>query len=168
MGSGVIISNDGLIVTVNHIVADSRTIKVRLHDGEEQTGKIVQTDVNNDLATIRISTCTQLQSLTFTASDDLLLAERVIVIGNPYGYNNTVSTGIISALDRSIYMPNDIIMEHIIQHSAPLNPGNSGGPLINIHGEVIGLNVATRDGAQGLGFAIPASTISAFLRSNCD
>jgi len=92
-----------------------------------------------------------------------MVGETVLAIGSPFGYEATVSRGIISALNREITMPNDVIMTGLIQHDAPINPGNSGGPLINIKAEVIGVNVAMRDGAQNIAFTINARTVQGFL-----
>ena len=133
----------------------------------ELKGAVVVADESADLAIVRITppADTKLHQLQFGAAD-MFLAERVIAIGSPYGYEGTVSVGIISALNREITMPNDVVMTGLIQHNAAINPGNSGGPLININEEVIGINVAMRDGAQNIAFAINASTVETFLNKH--
>src|SRR5207244_1832455 len=108
----------------------------------------VMSDSKLHLAVVQIETKQKLQPLKFGPVADLMVGETVIAIGNPFGYEATVSRGIISAINRKINMPNDYLMTGLIQHDAPINPGNSGGPLVNINAEVIGINVAMRDGAQ--------------------
>lgn len=163
IGSGVIVDEAGLIVTNRHVTAGKKYVKVRLNDGTELAGEVEHADSNLDLAVVRIHPKKQIQALRFLGKDDLLLAEKVIAIGSPYGYEGTVSIGNISALNREITMPNDYLMTRLIQHTAAINPGNSGGPLVNINAEVIGINVAMRDGAQNIAFAIHAGTVKDFL-----
>jgi serine protease Do len=165
IGSGIIIDESGLIVTNRHVTGGKRFVKVRLHNGTDLAGEVLVTDVQVDLAVIRINAEKPLtfKALTLAPTQDLLLAERVIAIGSPYGYEGTVSVGIISALNREIAMPNDVTMTGLIQTNAAINPGNSGGPLLNINGEVIGVNVALRDGAQNIAFAINSSIVKTFL-----
>jgi serine protease Do len=119
-----------------------------------------------DLAILRVTPKKKLTALTFGPGSDLLVGETIIAVGNPYGYANSVSTGIISALGREIEMPSGETLTNLIQHNASLNPGNSGGPLLNINGEVIGINVALREGAQGISFALNADTVKRALRTN--
>ncbi|MBI3822096.1 MAG: trypsin-like peptidase domain-containing protein [Planctomycetes bacterium] len=163
VGSGVIVDESGLAVTNRHVTGGKKELKIRLDDGTETTGEVVMTDADLDLAIVQIKTNKKLTALHLGPTDDLMVGETVLAIGSPYGYDATVSRGILSALDRKIPMPNDITMTGLIQHDAPINPGNSGGPLLNINGEVIGINVAMRDGAQNIAFAINASTVQGFL-----
>jgi serine protease Do len=164
IGTGLIVDERGLIVTNRHVTGGKKYSKVRLCDGTELTGEVVLSEADLDLALIRIQAQKPLQALRFAPVDDLMVGETVLAIGNPFGYEGTVSRGIISALNREVTMPNDIVMTGLIQHDAPINPGNSGGPLVNINAEVIGINVAMRDGAQNIAFTINANTVKTFLK----
>lgn len=163
IGAGVIIDARGYIVTNRHVTAGKKTVKVRLHDGTEVLGSTVIADADFDLAVIRIKTDKPLPALRITPVDDLMVGETVFAVGNPLGYEGTVSRGIISALNREVKMPNEVVMTGLIQHDVPINPGNSGDPLVNLHAEVIGINVAMRDNAQNIAFAINAQTIDRVL-----
>jgi serine protease Do len=163
IGSGLIFHESGLIVTNRHVTGGKKFVKVRLHDDTDLTGEVVMADTNLDLAIVQIESKNKLHALTFGPVDDLMVGEPVLAIGNPFGYEATVSRGIISAINRKIHMPNDYLMTGLIQHDAPINPGNSGGPLVNINAEVIGINVAMRDGAQNIAFAINAATVKGFV-----
>ena len=163
IGSGIIVDESGLILTNRHVTGGMKQVKIHLHDGTDLTGKVVTTDSDLDLALLQIKTSKKLTVLHLGPTDDLMVGETVLAIGSPFGYEATVSRGIISALNREITMPNDVIMTGLIQHDAPINPGNSGGPLINIKAEVIGVNVAMRDGAQCIAFAINAGKVRAFI-----
>lgn len=157
-GSGFILSSDGRIITNAHVVAGADTVKVKLKDGREFEGQVVGTDPVTDVAAIKIS-ATGLPTVQLGKAEDLIPGEWAIAIGNPLGLDNTVTVGIISALDRSssqVGVPNKRV--NFIQTDAAINPGNSGGPLLNGRGEVIGINTAIRANAQGLGFAIPVET----------
>ncbi|MBI1830789.1 MAG: trypsin-like peptidase domain-containing protein [Planctomycetes bacterium] len=162
VGAGVIVDERGLIVTNRHVTAGKKQVKVRLHDGSELLGDVVLADCDLDLAIVKITTDKKLTALPLGPTD-LMVGETVLAIGSPYGYDATVSRGIISAVDREIKMPNDVVMSGLIQHDAPINPGNSGGPLVNINAEVIGINVAMRSGAQNIAFAINTNTVQTFL-----
>ena len=166
IGSGVIVHESGTIVTNRHVTGGKKHVKVRLNDGTDLTGEVIVADADLDLAVVRINHRELLPALRLGSKDDLFLAEKVIAIGSPYGYEGTVSVGIISAKNRQITMPNDVIISGLIQHTAAINPGNSGGPLINVDGKVIGINVAMRDGAQNIAFAINASMVTDFLTRN--
>jgi serine protease Do len=155
MGSGVIIDSDGLIVTNLHVVQDVSRIEVTLADGTPMIARLINYDPKTDLALIKVEPSKPLPVVKFGKSSDLLRGETVIAIGNPFGYQHTVTVGIISALHRDIPVNGAQDYEDLIQTNADINPGNSGGPLVNIDGEVIGINVAVRVGAQGIGFAIP-------------
>jgi len=157
LGSGVIIDgNRGIIITNSHVIANTGIIKVVLKDEREFTAKIIGADPASDLAVLRIETNQPLPSLKMSSPDDLMIGETVIAIGNPFGFSNTVTTGVISAVNRSI-RTKDRIYHDFIQIDASINPGNSGGPLLNINGDLIGINTAIYAKAQGIGFAIPVA-----------
>ncbi|MAT69074.1 MAG: serine protease [Planctomycetaceae bacterium] len=156
MGTGIVIDPRGYILTNFHVVDGVRQINVTLHDGQKFIAQLVANDRETDLAVIRIRTSHALPVLRIGTSSDLMPAESVIAVGNAFGYENTVTTGIISALHRNVQVNETQQYLDLIQTDASINPGNSGGPLLNINGEMIGVNVAVRAGAQGIGFAIPA------------
>src|ERR671918_1430801 len=155
LGSGFIIDSDGSILTNNHVVENAQKIVVKLSDEQEYEAKVVGRDPKTDIAVIKINTKTGLTAVNFGDSDRLEVGEWVMAIGNPFGLDSTVTSGIVSAKDRQIGAgPYD----HFIQTDASINPGNSGGPLINLRGEVVGINTAifSRTGGNlGIGFAIP-------------
>jgi len=155
LGSGFIISKDGFIMTNNHMVEGSSEIKVKIADGRELKAKVVGRDPKTDLALLKISSLFEnLPVLALGDSDKMRVGDWVISVGNPFGLEHTVTQGIISATGRVIGSgPYD----NFLQTDAPINPGNSGGPLVNLRGEVIGINTAIFSGGQGIGFAIPSS-----------
>ncbi len=155
MGTGVIIDPRGYIITNLHVVQDVSKIEVTLADGTKTEAKLINYDPQTDLAMIRINIPRKLPVIPIGSSYDLMRGETVIAIGNPFGYQHTVTVGVISALHRDIPVNGTQEYRDLIQTNADINPGNSGGPLVNIDGEVIGINVAVRVGAQGIGFAIP-------------
>ena len=155
MGTGVVIDPRGYILTNFHVVDGVRRINVTLDTGQAYVAKIVAHDTETDLAIISIRTPAPLSVVTFGTSQDLMAGETVIAVGNAFGYENTVTTGIISALHRNVQVNETQQYLDLIQTDASINPGNSGGPLLNIDGEMVGVNVAVRAGAQGIGFAIP-------------
>lgn len=158
LGSGFIVSSDGLILTNAHVVDGSDNVKVTLKDGRTFAGKVMGTDRLTDLAVIKIE-AQNLPAVTFADSDLLQPGEWAIAIGNPLGLDNTVTTGIVSATGRSgaqVGVADKRVS--FIQTDAAINPGNSGGPLLNAKGEVIGVNTAIIQNAQGIGFAIPVNT----------
>ena len=158
LGSGVIIDGKrGFILTNKHVILKSKTITVTLKDGREFTAQIVGADSDSDLAVLRISSATALPDITMGDSSNLMIGETVIAIGNPFGFSNTVTTGVISATNRSV-RTDDMVYHDFIQTDASINPGNSGGPLLNINGELVGINTAIYAKAQGIGFAIPINT----------
>jgi serine protease Do len=163
IGSGVIVDQRGVIITNRHVVGSNRTVNVCLHDGSTFTGEVLAADPARDLAIVRIDAKQTLTALRLGYVKDLMVAETVIAIGHPYGYVNSVSTGIVSALGREIEMPTRDVITGLIQHTAAINPGNSGGALLNVNGELIGINVALREGAQNIAFAINADDVGAFL-----
>jgi serine protease Do len=170
LGSGFVVSKDGYIVTNNHVVAGAQQLKVKLTDGQEYEAKLIGRDEATDLAVIKIDTKdlkTPLDPLTFGDSDSLDVGEWVVAIGSPFGLSSTVTAGIVSAKGRSI-TPKETgrNYEDYIQTDAAINPGNSGGPLLNLQGEVIGVNaaIASRTGGyEGIGFAIPSNVAKAVM-----
>lgn len=157
-GSGFIIGTDGRILTNAHVVNGADTVTVILKDGRTFKGKVLGEDPITDVAVVKIE-ANQLPTVSLGNSDNLKPGEWAIAIGNPLGLDNTVTTGIISATGRSssaVGVPDKRV--RFIQTDAAINPGNSGGPLLNQRGEVIGMNTAIIQGAQGLGFAIPINT----------
>jgi serine protease Do len=162
-GTGIIIDERGFIVTNRHVVGSSATVTVRLADGSELPGRVLLRDPSCDLAVLRVEAEEKLKALPLAPASDLMVGETVIAVGHPYGYVNTVSTGIISALGRQITMPTGEVLTGLIQTDASINPGNSGGPLLNINGELIGITVALREGAQGIAFAINSNTVKQML-----
>ncbi len=155
MGTGVVIDSRGYILTNHHVVDGVRRINVTLDNGRTYVAKIIARDKNTDLAIIRIRTPSPLPVVRLGSSHDLMVGETVIAVGNAYGYEHTVTRGIISALHRNVQVNETQQYLDLIQTDASINPGNSGGPLLNVDGEMIGVNVAVRAGAQGIGFAIP-------------
>jgi len=159
MGSGVIIDERGYIMTNFHVVDGVRNIQVTLSNRKTYTAVLLAQDARTDLALIKISCPDKLPTICVGTSSDLMKGEPVIAIGNAYGYEDTVTRGIVSALHRTVQVSDTQDYEDLIQTDAPINPGNSGGPLINIDGEMIGINVAVRAGAQNIGFAIPVDKV---------
>jgi len=152
VGSGFIMSRDGYIVTNNHVVEDATQIKVKLANGKEYNAKVVGRDPKTDLALVKIDGASDLHALPMGNSDDLKVGSWVLAVGSPFGLEQTVTAGIVSAKGRVIGSgPYD----NFIQTDASINPGNSGGPLINIKGEVVGINTAILAQGKGIGFAIP-------------
>jgi serine protease Do len=159
MGSGVIVDSRGYILTNQHVVDKVQTIDVHLSDGSNHLARVIQLDKETDLALIKIEAGRPLAAVPIGTSSDLMVGETVITIGNAFGYENTVSVGIVSALKRNVTLSDEQVYRNLIQTDACINPGNSGGPLINIEGELVGINVATRSGAQGIGFALPIDDV---------
>jgi serine protease Do len=155
MGTGTIVDERGYILTNYHVVSDVRRIEITLDDGRGCTADLVAYDAATDLAIIKIPAPKPLSVIRIGTSADLMEGESVIALGNAFGYEQTVTRGIISALGRDVQVSDTQSYDDLIQTDASINPGNSGGPLLNIDGEMIGVNVAVRAGAQGIGFAIP-------------
>ncbi|MBI3585431.1 MAG: Do family serine endopeptidase [Nitrospinae bacterium] len=155
LGSGVIINQKGYILTNEHVISRASTIKITLNDNREFDAHLVGADSRSDLAIIKIDSDKPLPFAQMGASADIMIGESVIAIGNPFGLSHTVTTGIVSAVNRNIKGEDGRIYSDFIQIDASINPGNSGGPLLNINGEVIGINSAIYQKAEGIGFAIP-------------
>lgn len=159
LGSGFVVHEDGFIVTNAHVVESVKRLKVVFSDGREFPTRVVSADTSKDLAVLRIDAGGKLPFIEFGRSDDLMIGETVIAIGNPYGYANTVTSGVVSAVGRDIQVSEGYWLRGLIQTDAPINPGNSGGPLLNVNGQLIGITTAIRAEAQNIGFAIPVDTL---------
>jgi S1-C subfamily serine protease len=160
-GSGFVISTDGFVVTNNHVIESARDIRVSLADGRMVSAELKGADPSTDIAVLKIDV-TGLKALSFADSESLQPGQIAIAIGNPLGLQHTVTTGVVSALGRTLRASNGRLIDDIIQTDASLNPGNSGGPLVNSLGQVIGVNTATIASAQGLCFAV-SSNLAAFV-----
>ena len=158
-GSGFIVNADGTILTNNHVVRGSSQLTVKLSDLKSYKAKVLGTDARNDLALIKIDAGRKLPTLRLGDSDALVVGQKVLAIGNPFGlFEGTLTTGIVSSLNRSIQTEEDHKLEGMIQTDAAINPGNSGGPLLDSHGSVIGINTAIYgQGNIGIGFAMPVN-----------
>jgi S1-C subfamily serine protease len=160
-GSGVVLAPDGYVLTNSHVVHGAKDLEVRFTDGRSLPARLVGEDPATDLAVVRVGA----SDLPHIApggekKDRLRVGQLVIAIGNPLGFQSTVSAGVVSALGRSLRARDGRLIENIVQHTAPLNPGNSGGPLVDSHGRLVGINTAMIAYAQGLFFAVPASTVT--------
>jgi putative serine protease PepD len=161
-GSGSIIDTKGHILTNHHVVADAQKLEVTLGDGSKWPARLVGSDPDNDLAVIKIDAPREkLKVISMGDSRNLKIGQKVLAIGNPFGLQRTLTTGIISSLGRTIRSAVGTLIEDVIQTDAAINPGNSGGPLLNSDGEIIGINsaiISPSGGNVGIGFAIPANT----------
>ena len=165
-GSGFVIHKAGYIITNAHVVARTQDPKVIFVDKHEYDARLIAADQDHDLAVLKIEVDKPLPHLKLGRSDDLMVGETVIAIGNPFGYENTVTAGIVSALDRQLVFSGDqgeVTYRGLIQTDAAINPGNSGGPLLNVLGELVGINSAIRGDAENMGFAIPVNQLRALL-----
>jgi serine protease Do len=164
LGSGFIIHKDGYIITNAHVVQRAKEVTVSFADKTTAKARAVYSDSEHDLAVIKIDTKGRnLHALPLGRGDDLMIGETVIAIGNPLGYQHSVSAGIISATDRTLEFRGGQTYRNLIQTDASINPGNSGGPLLNINGELIGINTAIRGDAQNIGFAINVDNLKQIL-----
>ncbi len=162
-GSGFIVSEDGYVVTNNHVVADASNITVVLQNGEEYAATLRGADPLNDVAVLKIAPSSRLKAVEIGDSDNVREGRFVVAIGSPFRLQNTITLGIVSAVNRQLESESGYIIEKVIQTDAAVNPGNSGGPLIDMEGKVIGVNTAIisqSGGSEGIGFAIPINTVS--------
>jgi serine protease Do len=159
MGTGIVIDPRGYIITNQHVVEDVSLLRVRLADGNTLSAQVVARDTETDLALLKINPPAPLPVMPLGTTRDLEVGETVVAIGNAYGYDHTVTVGVVSAMGRDVTLNKQVSYRALIQTDASINPGNSGGPLINLNGELVGVNVAIRAGAQGIGFAIPVDTM---------
>ncbi|HEY2773721.1 MAG TPA: trypsin-like peptidase domain-containing protein [Candidatus Binatia bacterium] len=154
MGSGVVVDASGVVITNQHVIVGGDTIRVQLADNREFEAKLIGGDSDFDLAVLKLQTTSTFPFIPIGNDDSILIGETVIAIGNPYGLDHTVTTGVVSALGRTL-QTDDALYQDIVQTDASINPGNSGGPLLDIRGRLIGINTAIHRDAQGIGFAIP-------------
>jgi serine protease Do len=158
LGSGVIVDPSGLVVTNEHVIRGASEIHVVLADGKQVDADVIGSDADNDIAVLKLNVKSALPFAKVGISNDLMIGEKVIAIGSPFGLKKTVTVGVVSAVNRS-FKAEGRTYNDFIQTDASINPGNSGGPLLNIDGEVIGINSAIFASAQGIGFAIPADKV---------
>ena len=163
LGSGVIISSDGYILTNYHVIERASRIRVMLSDESTHEARVLAGDELNDLALIKIDPEVPLPAVAFAKDDDLFLGETVITLGNPFGLAHTVTVGVLSAKNREARYNGEVMYRDILQTDAAVNPGNSGGPLLNTDGELIGINVAIYQDAQNIGFAVPVKRAKTLL-----
>ena len=163
VGSGVVIDNDGHVLTNNHVIENAQQLKITTTDGRTENGKVIGTDELTDLAVVKAGSIEKFEHAQLGDSDNLRIGQIVLAIGNPFGLSGgpTVTSGIVSSLKRSIQF--DTGMLEVIQTDAAINPGNSGGPLINTNGEVVAINTAKMPYGQGIGFAIPINISKSIL-----
>ena len=165
-GSGFVFDELGHIVTNYHVVEGAESLEVAFSDSLQVPAQVVGTDPANDLAVIVVTDMPEgLTPLTLASAADLRVGQRAIAIGNPFGLDQTLTTGVISALGRPLQTDNDTYIYNVIQTDAAINPGNSGGPLLNSRGELMGVNTAIRQGAEGIGFAVPVDTVQRVVPS---
>jgi len=158
VGSGLVVASDGLILTNSHVVAGATVVNVSLADGQKASARIIGEDPHSDIAVLRTDVHLKAPSLSFVDSKTIRVGQLAIAIGNPLGFEQTVTAGVVSAVGRSLRATTGRLIDDVIQTDAALNPGNSGGPLVDSHGRVIGINTAVIQGAQGLCFSVAGNT----------
>ena len=158
-GSGVVIAPDGYIATNGHVVAGAKEVQAMFTNGRTLTAEVVGADLASDLAVVRVNE-SGLPAAQLGDADKLHVGQLVIAVGNPFGFQSSVTAGVVSALGRSMLGPGGRIIEHVIQTDAAINPGNSGGPLVDSRARVVGINTATIAPAQGISFAIPVDSVT--------
>lgn len=168
VGSGFVVHESGFIVTNAHVVVQASDVVVTFADKTTEAARIVALDTEHDLAILKIEPNRTLPYIRLGRSDDLMIGETLIAIGNPLGLQHTVTSGIVSALDRKLEFSRELVYTGLIQTDAAINPGNSGGPLLNVNAELIGVNSAIRGDAQNVGFAIPVDRLWELLPSMLD
>ncbi len=164
-GTGIALTPDGHILTNAHVVAGTRSVRVRFHDGQTADASVIGADTVSDLAVIRTSRSNP-QVLALAETGQVKVGQVVVAMGHPYGFERSVSLGVVSALERRLPGRDGAVLDGLIQTDAAINPGNSGGPLMNVRGQVVGINTAMLPFAQGIGFAVPSTTatwVSALL-----
>ncbi|MDF2670960.1 MAG: peptidase, partial [Paenibacillus sp.] len=169
LGSGFIFDKTGYVLTNQHVVDGATEIEVEVQGYSKPfKAKLMGSEYNLDLAVLKIEDSKEFPYLPLGSSDDIRVGDWVVAIGNPYGFDHTVTVGVLSAKERPIDIPDTQgtrKYEHLLQTDASINPGNSGGPLLNLNGEVVGINTAVSAQAQGIGFAIPTSTVNTVLQN---
>jgi serine protease Do len=168
VGSGVVVHESGYVVTNAHVVSQASDVRVTFADKHTVPAEVVAVDPEHDLAVLKVKTTEPLPYQKLARGGDVLVGETVIAIGNPLGLQHTVTAGIVSALNRDLEFSDRVTYRGLIQTDAPINPGNSGGPLLNVNGELIGINTAIRGDAQNIGFAIPVERLWELLPALLD
>ena len=168
LGAGVVIDEKGYVVTNDHVVRQAARIKIAMIDGKEYLARVIGRDPQNDIAVLKLESDGPFRAASLGRSNDLMIGETTIATGNPFGLGGSVTTGILSAVNREVRLRGKKIFKDFLQTSAVINPGNSGGPLLNINGEVIGINVAIHSRGPGIGFAIPISRVREVLYNALD
>ena len=163
LGSGIVVDEAGYILTNFHVVERASRVRVQLADDTMYDATLLAGDPVNDLALIRIDAGRSLPAVSFAENDDVLLGETVIAVGNPFGLAHTVTVGVLSAKNREYRYNGQLLYKDILQTDAAVNPGSSGGPLLNVNGDVIGVNVSVNEEAQNIGYALPVRRVRAFL-----
>jgi S1-C subfamily serine protease len=158
MGSGLVLASDGLVMTNSHVVSGASAVRLLMADGQQAQARILGNDPHTDIAVLRADNALQAPALAFADSTKLVQGQIAIALGNPLGFDQTATAGIVSATGRSLRAETGRLIEDVIQTDAALNPGNSGGPLVNSKGEVIGINTAVIRGAQGICFSVASNT----------